>query len=121
MARETKAQREARLMKEEMERTTLAKSTYVQRMMATLQRATDENFDLEVSESSKFYVTDRDDRDVSFLVEPVYSKESDESLQELEWAVQWKEQRKAEENRKYLVRQSALAKLTKEERDLLNL
>lgn len=121
MARETKAECEVRLLKEEMDRTTLAKSTYVQRMMATLQRATDENFELEVSEYSKFLVTDRDDRDVWFHVEPVYSKEADEALQELEWSVQWKEERTAEANRKMLVRNQALAKLSKEEKDLLGL
>ena len=48
MARETKAQREVRELKEEMERTTVAKSTYVFRMMAVLARATKQNFEMAV-------------------------------------------------------------------------
>jgi len=121
MARETKAQREVRELKEEMERTTVAKSTYVTRMMAVLARATKQNFEMAVY-SDKFVLVDRDTRrDTTFYVSPVWTDVADSDLYELEMAVEWKEERVAEEERLRNLRQTALAKLTDEERKLLNL
>jgi hypothetical protein len=68
MARETKAQREARLELEAAQRLEVAKATYVERMMAVLRRATKQNFELEVSDSMRFLVTDRDGREDYFYV-----------------------------------------------------
>ena len=121
MARETKAQREVRELKEKMERTTLAKSTYVDRMMAVLARATKQNFEMAVY-SDKFVLVDRDDRrDATFYVSPVWTDVADYDLSELEMAVEFKEERAAEAERLRNLRQTALAKLTDEERRALSL
>jgi hypothetical protein len=121
MARETKAQREARELKETMERTTVAKSTYVFRMMAVLARATKQNFEMAVY-TDKFVLVDRDaPRDATLYVSPVWTDVADFDLYELEMAVEWKEEAAAEAERLRNLRQTALAKLTDEERKALSL
>ena len=121
MARETKAQREARELKETMERTTVAKSTYVFRMMAVLARATKQNFEMAVY-TDKFVLVDRDaPRDATLYVSPVWTDVADSDLYELEMAVEWKEEAAAEAERLRNLRQTALAKLTDEERKALSL
>lgn len=121
MARETKAQREARLELETSQRVFVAKATYVERMMALLARATKENFELRVLDD-EFVVSNRDDsRATPYFVKPVWSEVADVNLFELEMSVEFKEEERAESERRYQVKQNALAKLTKEERELLNL
>jgi hypothetical protein len=121
MARETKAQREARLELERQERLAVAKATYVERMMSVLRRATKQNFELTVSLSDSFLVSDRDDNSSYFYVSPAWSEQADMNLNELEWSVESKEERAAEAERRANVRANALAKLTAEERELLKL
>jgi len=121
MARETKAQREARLELEAAQRLEVAKATYVERMMAVLRRATKQNFELEVSETMHFRVTDRDGREDYFYVSPDWDTSADMALEELEQSVEWKEERAAEAERQYNLRKNALAKLTDEERKALSL
>jgi len=121
MARETKAQREARLELEAAQRLEVAKATYVERMMAVLRRASKQNFELDVSESMRFLVTDRDSREDYFYVSPNWDKSADMALVELEQSVEWKEEAAAESQRRYQVKQTALAKLSDEERQLLGL
>jgi len=121
MARETKAQREARLEAERLERVAVAKATYVERMMAVLRRATKQNFELEVLETMRFLVTNRDSREDYFYVSPSWSEQADMDLNELEWSVESKEEAAAEAERRANVRANALAKLTSEERELLKL
>ena len=120
MARETKAQREARLEAERLERVAVAKATYVERMVAVLRRASKQNFELDVSESMRFLVTDRDGREDYFYVSPAWDESADMELVELEQSVEWKEERAAEAERQYNLRKNALAKLTDEERKALN-
>ena len=121
MARESKAQREARL---ELVREGLlasAKATYTDRLMSLLARATKENFELEVKERL-FKVEDRDSRRSSpFFLMPRWTDESDLALYELEMAVEFKEEERAEREQKAQARAAALSKLSKEERELLGL
>ena len=119
MARETKAQREARLELEAAQRLEVAKATYVERMMAVLRRASKQNFELDVSESMRFLVTDRDGREDYFYVSPAWDESADMELEELEQSVEWKEEAAADAERLRNLRKNALAKLSEEERTAL--
>ena len=121
MAKETKAQREARLEADTAQQVAVAKATYTERMMAMLERAVKENFDLTVK-ANQFLVEDRDHRRGNiFLVDPVWSPVNDMVLYELEVSVELKEEARAKREQKAQARATALAKLTKEERELLDL
>jgi hypothetical protein len=121
MARETKAQREARLEAEQALRVEVAKSTYTQRMMAVLTRAVKENFELEVK-NMLFKVEDRDDRRSStYMLYPEWTTVSDIALYDLELAVELKEEARAESERLSALRRQAFLKLTEEEQNALGL
>ena len=121
MARETKAQREARLELVHEGRLAMSRATYTERMMAVLERAVKENFELTVK-GNQFLVADRDDRHVSpFYVYAVWAETADMDLYSLEVSVELKEEARAEREQKALVRATALAKLTAEERAELGL
>ena len=121
MARETKAQREARLEAEQALRVEVAKSTYTQRMMAVLTRAVKENFELEVK-NMLFKVEDRDDRRSSpYMLYPEWTTVSDMALYDLELAVELKEEERAESERLSALRRQAFLKLTEEEQNALGL
>ena len=121
MARETRAQREARLEAEQALRVEVAKATYTQRMMAVLTRAVKENFELEVK-NMLFKVEDRDDRRSSpYMLYPEWTTVSDMALYDLELAVEFKEEARAESERRANLRTTALNKLTEEEREALGL
>jgi hypothetical protein len=121
MARETKAQREARLEAERLAQVAVAKATYTERMMLVLARAVRENFEMTV-DADEFKLSDRDSRFRNeYWVAPVWAEVADVQLYELEMAVECKEEERAEREKKANVRAAALAKLTKEERELLNL
>jgi hypothetical protein len=123
MARETKAQREARLEAERLELVAVAKMTYTERMMALMARATKENFELTVdSDANEFKLSDRDSRFRNeYWVRPVWAEVADVQLYELEMAVEDKEEARAEREKRANVRATALAKLTTEERAELGL
>lgn len=121
MARETKAERLAREAAERAVYEAEMAATYPARLMAMLERATRQNFELEVRDA-KFVLSDRDDRRdrvVELTLE--YSTENQEALHELDWRVDVKEQAALEAERKRNARANALNKLTKEERELLGL
>jgi hypothetical protein len=121
MAKETKAQREARLELVEQGRLAMAKATYTERLMAVLERAVKENFELEVR-SGLFVVEDRDNRyNVRHGLKPTWTETADMDLYSLEVEVELKEEASAELVRKAQVRGKALAKLTEEEKELLGL
>jgi hypothetical protein len=121
MARETKAQREARLELIQEGRLAMARATYTQRMMAVLERAVRENFELEVK-NMLFKVEDRDDRRSSpYMLYPEWTVVSDMALYDLELAVELKEEARAKREQKANARAAALAKLNAFERDLLGL
>jgi hypothetical protein len=121
MARETKAQREARLEAERLALVAVAKATYTERMMALLARAVRENFEMTV-DANEFKLSDRDSRFRNeYWVAPVWAEVADVQLYELEMAVEDKEQARAEREQRANVRAAALAKLTAEEREELGL
>ena len=121
MARETKAQRLEREAAERAAYEAEMAATYPQRLMEMLERATNQNFELEVKEG-KFVLSDRDDRyerAVELTLE--YSRENQEGLHELDWRVDMKEAAQREAERKAQVKRTALSKLTEEEREALGL
>jgi hypothetical protein len=122
MARKTKAELAAEREAEQAQRVAVAKATYTERMMAVLERAAKENFELEVRDG-KFRVEDRDDRRFSgtFYLPPAWDTMADVDLFQLEMAVELKEEARAEREQKAQVRATALAKLTAEEREELGL
>lgn len=121
MARETKAQREAREAMERAQELAQAEATYVDRMMALFLRAMKYNFELSVVETNRFLLVDRDDTTELFYVSPTWSRDADLELVELEVQVDYKVSVEEERNRRYALKQQALSKLTAEERAVLNL
>jgi hypothetical protein len=121
MARKTLAQMAAEAEVERQAQLAVARATYTERMMAVLERAVKENFELTVK-GNQFLVADRDDRHVSpFYVYAVWAETADMDLYSLEVSVELKEEARAEREQKALVRATALAKLTAEERAELGL
>ena len=121
MARETKAERLERETAEKLVQQAAQAATYPQRLMALMQRAQTANFELEVVNMS-FVLRDRDDRDYTkFELDLAYSDVAEDDLRDLEWRVDAKEQEAREALRRVTVRNAALAKLSKEERELLGL
>jgi hypothetical protein len=121
MARKTKAELAAEFEAEHQAQLAVARATYTERMMAILERAVRENFELNVS-NGKFVVEDRDERRrTAHLLQPTWTETADMDLYSLEVSVEMKEEASAELVRKAQVRGKALAKLTEEERELLGL
>jgi hypothetical protein len=122
MARKTKQELAAERLAYEAQQEQEAREAYPARLMAVLELATEKhNFELTVYRN-KFYVVDRDDRDDNYLVPYKFEDyESLYSLESLEDSVNRKAKARAEELRRYEVRKAALAKLTAEERELLDL
>ena len=121
MARETRAQREERLAREEAAAAEQQKTLYPARLMAVFERATKTGrFELSVVNGA-FEVTRRDTVTAPLRFTLAYSFANDDALNELEWDVERFEREEAEAERRYQVRQTALAKLSKEERELLGL
>ena len=121
MARKTKAEQQAEREAERQAQMAVAKSTYTERLMAVMERATKENFELNVS-NGQFVVEDRDSRyRQAYNLQPTWSETADMDLYSLEVSVELKEEASAELVRKAQVRGKALAKLTEEERELLGL
>lgn len=126
MAKETKLQQREREALERANRETYERETYLSRLMALLERAQKVNFEIFVNDGS-FVLSDRDERDPDpHVVLPTYEA----NLAHYEWEtgfsildriVTSKEAQVTEANRVYALKQAALAKLTKEERALLNL
>jgi hypothetical protein len=121
MARKTKAELEA----EREEAKALAEAhefaQYPTRLMAALELALKNNFDLDVS-NSKFVVRDRDSRNSeTFTLTLFHNSQSQWVLENLEYTLQEKEELYAERERQYARKLVALAKLTPEEKELLDL
>lgn len=121
MARETKAERLEREAKERMERLAEEVRTYLPRLMALMERASKVNFELEVREG-KFVLWDRDERrPTEHFMFPEHTDVAEGKLRDLDFEVGCKEEAVAEAERKFRVKNAALAKLTEEERELLGL
>jgi hypothetical protein len=121
MARKTKAEQQAEREAERQAQLAVARATYPERMMAVLERATKENFELEVK-NAQFVVTDRDDRyRQAYNLMPAWTETADMDLYSLEVSVELKEEERAESERLSQVRRAAFAKLSEEEKNALGL
>lgn len=122
MARETKAERQAREAAEAALLDQRQSEQYLPLLMTALEQATRKfNYELEVR-NGMFWLRDRDDRDdVAMQLSPTYNLMTWDALDSLEFELSIKAAERAEEERKYAVKKAALAKLTQEEKDLLNL
>ena len=121
MARETRAEREARLALERAAHEAEMSASYPGRLMAMLERAVKVNYELTVKDS-KFRLEDRDDRrDRVVELTLTYSAANQEALHELDWRVEMKEEAQREAERRAALRRNALSKLTAEEREELGL
>ena len=119
MARETKAQRLEREATEAAARLYQATQEYFPNLMAALERASKNEMELSVV-SGHFHVRRPGEGDAwAFPTE--YTEVANNLLWELNWELDLKEEAAREEERRYLVRVQALAKLTKEEKELLGL
>jgi hypothetical protein len=115
MARETAAERKARLY----EHVVARQAAYPERLMKVLERASRVGFELTVREG-KFHVVELNE-DFSEVLTLEYTEESDLSLDTLFYRVEDVEEERAEANRRDMVRRAALSKLSQEERELLGL
>ena len=121
MARKTKAEVQAEYQAQLAARLLAQAEAYPARLMALLERATKENFELTVK-NAEFRVEDRDQRRAdAYLLTVEFSKDADATLDSLEWAVQDKEEARAESERLSNLRRQAFLKLTEEEQNALGL
>jgi hypothetical protein len=121
MAKETKAERTLREATESMARQAEERATYPARLLAWLERAQDANFELRLKDGM-YLMSDRDERYAETVVlAPFYTEQNEAALNGFTWTVTYKAGQTAEANRKFLAKQSALAKLSKEEKELLGL
>ena len=120
MARKTKAEREAEAQVARALQEKMARDAYPELLMETLERAAKLSFDLRVRDG-KFEVLDRNSPVDYWTLTYDYTADADNELDMLRWEVERQEQAEAEANRQWLVKQSALAKLSQEERALLGL
>ncbi len=121
MARKTKAELAVEREAAEAARLLALAEAYPARLMNLLERATKENFELTVQQGF-FRVGDRDNRRANaYLLSYSFTKTDDSTLDELEWDVREKEEARAEAERKANLRESALNKLSVEERLALGL
>lgn len=119
MARKTKAEltaeREAALAEYRAQEV----AAYPSLLLDTLERATRLSYELTV-EGAKFLVRDRNSN-AKWAMTPLHNVDSQDTLEALVYDVQDEEDRRAEAERRYQAKQAALAKLSKEERELLGL
>ena len=124
MARETKAQRDARYAQERETYLANQVAEYPQRLMLALARATKAYFELTVSDN-KFQLRNNNDRYDYVSLAYAHSTDSQEQLESLEYDLDSYEKKLAEAQRLREVKAEALRKvnelLTAEERELLNL
>jgi hypothetical protein len=119
MARETKAERLAREAAEKLAQQAAQAATYPQRLMALLERAQNVNFELTVKDG-EFLIKDIDKPYPMFLsISP--GNDNEAVMRDLETCVEVKEDQLAEAQRRVMVRNQALNKLSLEEREILGL
>ena len=119
MARKTKAELHAEREEALAAREAHEFAAYPSLLLATLERATRLSYELTVKDA-KFLVRDRNSN-AKWAMTPQHTKDSQDTLEALVYDVQDEEDRRAEQERRYQAKQTALAKLTPEERKLLNL
>ena len=126
MARETVAQRNARMAAEREARLVAEREAYPARLMALLEQVSNEpQFELSVK-NGFFNVQDRNDRYRSeYELSYSWSEHAQETMNDLTWKVEQAEQERAEAARRVAVKKEAERKvrelLSEEERELLGL
>ena len=126
MARETKAERLAREAREREERMEAERSAYPLRLMNLLERVSAEpTLTLTVS-NGFFNVEDREDRYRNdYVLSYSYSPDANAVLEDLSYKVDYLEEERREQQRRYEVKKEAERKvrelLSEEERELLGL
>ena len=122
MARKTKAEQAAEREEALALREAEEFAQFPSRLMAALEEATQKNnFELTVKNSA-FVLMDRDrPRDTPFTLTMTHTKTSQWQLVSLEDTLEELEMNRAHARAQAAVRAAALAKLTQEERELLNL
>jgi len=96
-------------------------ATYPERLMALLERATKQNYEMEVRDA-KFVLEDRDNRWESTVeLTLTFSRASQDALNQLEWRLEAKEEAEQKEQYRAQVRVAALNKLSQEEREILGI
>jgi hypothetical protein len=126
MARETVAQRNARLEAERQERQEAERSAYPNRLMNLLERVSNE-YQFELSVKNGFFnVQNRNDRyNSEYELSYSWSEHAQETLENLLWKVEEAERERAEAQRRVAVKKEAERKarelFTDEERELLGL
>jgi hypothetical protein len=122
MARKTKEQMAEAQAKYQAERVEQERAEYFPLLMKTLEDATTAGFSMSVREG-KFAVrtNDWDSWKDGYLLTPEYTDDNYNVLQDLKFEVDRQLFLLEEERRKTALRSAALAKLTQEERELLNL
>jgi hypothetical protein len=122
MARKTKAELAAEREAVEAERRSQEKMAYPTRLMMALEEATTKNdYELEVR-NGMFSLRDRNSRsDLTLSLTLAYTENSFNALETLEYDLEQAADERAEAERRYAMKQAALTKLTKEERELLGL
>ena len=117
MAKETKAERAARLDQERTEHEQKMQAAYPLRLMTLLERVTATGgFDIDVM-NMMFRITGRD-REQTWNLSYDYVDYYDD-MEELEYVLQMMEDEEAERQKYYTVCNAALEKLTPEERDAM--
>ena len=122
MARKTKAEQAAEREEALALREAEEFAQFPSRLMKALEEATQKNnFELTVR-NNEFVLFNRDrPRDTPFTMTMTHTNTSQWALEALERTLEEMEMERAEEERKQTVRATALAKLTAEERELLDL
>lgn len=121
MARKTKAELAAEREAYEAAQRAERAAAYPARLMAALEEATQKNnYELTVV-NGLFSLRDREAGLLFESLTAAYTENSWNALENLEWDLQMKAEERAESERRYQVRQAALAKLSNEERELLGL
>lgn len=115
---ETKLERQAREAEEREARLNQEKADYPALLMTTLERACDLNHELVVNDGN-FTVRDRDARGLTYIFTLAHTHLSQEAIHDIVWRMDLKEAAKREAERKIQLKQSAFAKLSKEELDAL--
>ena len=119
MARETVAQRNARFDAERDARLAETKASYPARLMDMLERATKLRYEL-TAEDAKFVVRDMNSN-AKWVMAMTYDNFSEAALEALTYDVEDTELRRLAAEAKAQAKAAALAKLSKEERELLGL
>lgn len=121
MARKTKAEKLALQERERRRAMDQQINDYPALLMRILEFATEMNYELRVKEG-QFVLHDRDGSSYDDVVlTQTYSDESLYRIEMLEGLLECKAEQEREANRRLLVRQSALAKLSAEEREILGI